>query len=75
MLLRIEGGNIYTLKYADYLFNIPVKSSGYHIGNETIPFFQMVVHGMIPYTSEPGNLAYDLKKQKLQWIEYGCLPS
>jgi len=70
----VEGGNVYALKYADYLFNIPVKSSGYHITDETIPFFQMVVHGMIPYTSEPGNLAYDLTIQKLKWIEYGCMP-
>ena len=70
----VEGGNVYALKYADYLFNIPERSSGYHIADETVPFFQMVVHGMIPYTTEPGNLAYDLSIRKLQWIEYGCMP-
>ncbi|NMB95330.1 MAG: hypothetical protein GYA02_01760 [Clostridiaceae bacterium] len=74
MSIGVEGGNAYVLKYADYLFDIQVKSSGYYIVDEAIPFFQMVVHGMVPYTSEPGNLAYDLNKQKLQWIEYGCVP-
>jgi hypothetical protein len=72
--IGVEGGNAYILKYAEHLFNIPTNSSGYHIADETIPFFQMVVHGMIPYTSTPGNLAYDFTMQKLQWVEYGCVP-
>ncbi|HOJ10109.1 MAG TPA: DUF5696 domain-containing protein [Clostridiales bacterium] len=72
--LAVGGGNAYVLKYADRLFNIPVNSSNYHINDETIPFYQMVVHGMIPYTSEPGNLFFDPVKQKLQWVEYGCMP-
>jgi hypothetical protein len=74
MPVGVEGGNAYVLKYADWLFNIPAGSSGFHIEDESVPFYQMVVHGMVPYSSEPGNLAYDLTKQKLQWIEYGCVP-
>jgi hypothetical protein len=70
----VDGGNLYVLSHVDHLFNIPLKSSGYHIEDETIPFFQMIVHGTIPYTSEPGNLVYDLDIQKLQWIEFGCMP-
>lgn len=74
MPIGADGGNEYVLKYADHLFNIPVGSSNYHFTDETIPFFQMVIHGIVPYFSEPGNLAYNLAQQKLQWIEYGCMP-
>ncbi len=72
--IAVEGGNQYVLRYADRLYNIPIKSSDYHITDETVPFYQMVVHGMIPYTAEPGNLSSDLTATKLKWIEYGCMP-
>ena len=40
-----------------------------------VPFIQMVVSGLIPYSTEgAGNLAYDLQVQKLKWIEHGSLP-
>ncbi|NLC68631.1 MAG: hypothetical protein GX754_07600, partial [Clostridiaceae bacterium] len=37
-------------------------------------FYQMVVHGSIPYSSDPGNLSYDLRYHVLKWVEYGCMP-
>jgi len=43
--------------------------------DETLPLYQMVVHGNIPYTiEEPGNLFYDSEKQWLQMLEYGAVP-
>lgn len=70
----VHGGNAYVLKYADRLIDIPVEDSGMINTDEAIPFYQMVVHGFIPYTSTPGNLFYDFQKQKLKWVEYGCMP-
>lgn len=70
----VQGGNAYTLAYADRLFEIPVKDSGYFITDETVPFYQLVVHGMIPYSANAGNLFHDLERQKLTWVEYGCMP-
>ena len=70
----VEGGNQYVLKYADRLCDIPVRSSQYNITDEEVPFYQMVVHGMIPYTSEAANLSYDLTMHKLKLVEYGCMP-
>lgn len=73
--VKIAGeGNLYMLGTASYLQNIPQSDSGYDITDETVPFYQMVVHGLIPYTSEPGNLASDYQWQKLKWVEYGCAP-
>jgi hypothetical protein len=70
----VRGGNAYTLKYADWLLDIPMDDSGYFITDESIPFYQMVVHGYIPYSSEPCNLFHDYQRQKLKCIEYGCIP-
>ena len=69
-----DGGNAYVLPIADQLYNIPMGGSNYLFTDETIPFYQMVVHGMIPYSSGAGNLFYDFDMQKLKWVEYGCLP-
>ncbi len=70
----VEGGNLYVLKHVDRLFEIPVEDSGNIVTTEAIPFYQMIVHGYIPYSSDPGNLFYDYQSQKLKWIEYGCMP-
>jgi len=70
----VHGGNAYVLKYADRLMDIPVDDSGNINTDEAIPFYHMVVHGFIPYTSIPGNLFYDFQSQKLKWVEYGCMP-
>ena len=72
--IGIHSGNQYSLKYTDFLLNIPIEDSGYYISDYCIPFYQMVVHGLIPYSSEPGNYAFDFDKQMLKWIEYGCIP-
>lgn len=72
--VAVEGSNIYAAKHANWLYNIPTKSSNYYISEEDIPFYQMVVHGHVYYSSTPGNLFYDSGKQKLKWIEYGCAP-
>ncbi|HBN83715.1 MAG TPA: hypothetical protein DDZ89_07700 [Clostridiales bacterium] len=69
-----EGGNAFLLNTADYMYNIPVEDSGFFITDQTIPFYQMVVHGSVPYTTYPGNLSYDYNWMRLKWIEYGCYP-
>jgi len=72
--IAVTGGNAYVLPYVSRLSDIPDKDSRYFINDESVPFYQMVVHGYIDYTSVPGNQAYDLTWQKLRWIEYGSAP-
>lgn len=69
-----EGGNAYVIGYADTVMNIPSTDSGYQITTKSIPFYQMVVHGLANYTGEAGNLSSDLGKETLKWVEYGYLP-
>lgn len=69
-----QGGNLYVLKHTDRLYEIPYKDNGHFITDRTVPFYQMVVHGSIPYSSDPGNLSEDLERLKLKWVEYGYMP-
>lgn len=68
------GGNGYTLKNSSRLFSIPVDDSGFFFTDETIPFYQMVVHGLIPYSGDAQNLFYDPQMQYLKMVEYGYMP-
>lgn len=47
--------NDYALKYVDSIRNIPLYSSGFDLSDYDIPFYQIVVHGYIPYTSKARN--------------------
>ena len=70
----VEGGNLYVLNGARSLYDIPEQNAMHQITDEAIPWFQLVVHGSIPYTMQAGNYASDLTEQTLRWAEYGCLP-
>lgn len=71
----VSGGNLYGLKYADFLYDIPESSSRDFIFDRDVPFFQMVVHGSLSYTSEiPGNFSNDYEQTVLRWAEYGFVP-
>ena len=72
--VSVEGGNIYTWAHADWIRNVPVGASGYVHTDYAVPFYQMLVHGSIPYTAEPVNRFYDKDLQFLRMVEYGSLP-
>lgn len=74
--IAVNGSNQYVYANADYLYNLREENYGLSISDYSVPFVQMVVSGLIPYTTEgAGNLSYDLQVQKLKWIEYGALPN
>ena len=73
----VYTGNLYSLKYADKIDHVVSEDSGLFITSQQVPFYQMLVHGVLPYTApmkEAGNLTADIGKQKLKWIEYGYMP-
>jgi len=69
-----HGANAYLFGYVDALRDLPMRDSGYIFADETVPFMQMVLHGLIPYSGETANLRYDARRQFLRQIEYGALP-
>lgn len=66
-----EGANDLVLPYVDCIVNMPTESSQYFIIDESIPFYQMVVHGFIEYAGEPLNLASDPVNNVLKAAETG----
>lgn len=50
-----DGANSYVIPYADEITNIPVYSSGFNVTDFDIPFYQMVLHGYVPFSTKPIN--------------------
>jgi len=71
----VEYGMAYTLGHVDRIDNIPIDSSHYTILDETIPFYQIAIHGYVPYVAKPANLTDDPRVYKLRLLEYGAMPS
>lgn len=71
----VEYGNAYTFGVVDRIDNAPLYSSEYTYTDESVPFYQLVVHGLIPYYAAPINLREDAEVEWLKSIEYGALPS
>lgn len=69
--VMVDGGNAYSLPYADHILNIPEESNKFHLTDESVPFFQMVARGYIEYAGEPINMSADYRKAFLKAIETG----
>lgn len=72
--VTVTGGNGYVFGFVDCMKDIPGEDLGFRYTTRSVPFYQMVVHGMADYTMKAGNLSGDLETAKLKWIEYGCVP-
>lgn len=61
----------YGLKSASYITDVPVKSSNYDIENYSIPFYQMLIKGYIPFSNLSANRALNKNDYFLQLLETG----
>ena len=50
-----DGANSYVIPCVDQIVNVPVYSSGFNVTDFDIPFYQMVVHGYVPYATKAIN--------------------
>ncbi|AJY74315.1 DUF5696 domain-containing protein [Paenibacillus beijingensis] len=71
--IMASGGNAYVLPYVSHLLNVPQKSNGFQLAGESVPFYQMAVHGYVEYAGTPFNLAddQDIRVNVLRSIETG----
>lgn len=71
--LKISGekANAYTLPYMSKIYSSPFYSSGYSIFDEEIPFYQIVLHGMIDLTGESQFTSEDRNINYLKAVETG----
>ncbi|OZB94307.1 DUF5696 domain-containing protein [Paenibacillus sp. XY044] len=73
--VSVDYGFAYTFGSVDRIDGAPVDSSHFIYANETVPFYQLVMHGLIPYTSSPANLRDDAVYDRLRALEYGAIPT
>lgn len=70
----VTRGNDYSLGHVSFIEELPFSSSYDLMIDETVPFYPMVVHGSVEYTSSAGNLRDVYDEQMLKAIEYGAVP-
>lgn len=67
-----KDANDYAFDYITDIVEIPTHSNEYIILDETIPFYQMVLHGYMEYAANPLNLETDIETEYLKAIESGA---
>lgn len=70
--LMFDNGNAYVLKYAKRLLQVPSVSSGFDMEERSIPFYQLVVHGYVPYSGISENISRQPETSLLKAAEYGA---
>ena len=73
--LSAQGGNAYVLGVLDLIHGMPTTSSREYVFDASVPFYQMVVRGFIPYAGRAMNLSSEYEIDVLRLIETGTIPS
>lgn len=70
----IQGGNVYLLPMADKVTRAPMEETTHLFASRSIPFYQIAVHGVVPYHGWVGNLRSEPQRDYLKNVEYGAMP-
>ncbi len=73
--ILVRDANAYALPFARRVSDAPLYSSRFDVADEEIPFYPMVLHGLIPYAGPAINLASDMHDAVLRTVEYGAGPA
>ncbi|MCX7681868.1 MAG: DUF5696 domain-containing protein [Anaerolineae bacterium] len=73
--VAMYGDNGYAVPHADRLDYVQLDSTHYDMFDETIPLYQIAVHGLVLYSGQPYNLMNDGRRTQLRQIEYGAIPN
>lgn len=66
-----DACNDYALQYVDYIRNVPLFSSSFDVYDYDIPFYSIVIHGYIPYTTKAKNASSDADELYLLAVATG----
>lgn len=69
--LLTTGGNAYVLGYTTLITDTPVEHSGHLIERESIPLYQIALHGLVDMTGTALNESSDVRGSFLYAIETG----
>lgn len=71
--IMFRNPNLYALKYANYVTDIPTYGTNYQIVGASVPFYQLVLSGYLDYSSYSFNIddKYSFNWHKMKAIETG----
>lgn len=72
----VSGGNLYALNGVKHVIDAPMTATEYVIVDETIPLYEMILHGCVDYTGQALNtiVSDDWQAKLLKMVEYGASP-
>jgi hypothetical protein len=70
--IMILAGHAYAAPFADFIVDIALDDQSFGITDVPVPFYQIALHGLVPYTGRAINLAEDYTKHLLKTIESGA---
>lgn len=70
--LLVNTGYAYVAPYADFITDMALGSQGFGVTDVSVPFYQIALHGLVPYAGRAINLAEDYTKNLLETIECGA---
>lgn len=68
----VYTGNAYVVPYVDTVVDLGITKKPYGIVDQAVPFYTMVLHGLVNYTGSALNLAEDTQTAWLKSIETGA---
>ena len=70
--VMVSSGYAYSAPWADFIIDMALDDQGYGITDAAVPFYQIALSGLVPYTGRAINLAEDYTKNLLKTIESGA---
>lgn len=70
--VMIKLGNDYAIPYADLITDMDLTGTKYGLIDETVPFYQIALHGLKDYTGDSMNTTGDYVDEFLKCVEYGA---
>jgi hypothetical protein len=70
--ILLNTGYVYSAPWANFITDMALDCQGFGITDVSVPFYQIVLHGLVPYTGRAINLAEDYTKNLLKTIEGGA---
>jgi hypothetical protein len=70
----LNYGFSFAAPFANVISNVPLTDQGFNITCMAVPFYQIALHGLVPFAGRPLNLAEDHSYHMLKGIESGAVP-
>ena len=70
--IMLNTGYAYAVPWASFITDMAIDDQGFGITDVSVPFYQIVLHGLVPYTGPAINLAEDYTKNLLKTVEGGA---